>query len=295
MNRLPFAPTDGCCRRCGRAAERLDGEYLCEDCRTHRPCYDRAASALRLEGEAREMVNAFKFRDHVWMRDDFVDWLEAAARTRFRVDGITVVVPMPSTLLHRIDRGYNQCDCLARALARREGVKIRFAKGDLDRWPACFKGPYDLIHSSHALEFADNPAGVIARAAGALAPGGTLVISTVHPLYNGDWVDGVDENGEPDGMGLFLRNYFAPPDDIRRKRGCVEVVSRAYPVSSWFKWMRAAGLEVVELEEPPELHETLADGTPAKPPYTNADWADNEGELAAIPGTLIVAAALTPR
>ena len=67
------------------------------------------------------MVNAFKFRDHVWMRDDFVDWLEAAARTRFRVDGITVVVPMPSTLLHRIDRGYNQCDCLARALARRLG------------------------------------------------------------------------------------------------------------------------------------------------------------------------------
>ena len=53
LNRLPFAPTDGCCRRCGRAAERLDGEYLCEDCRTHRPCYDRAASALRRVGSPR--------------------------------------------------------------------------------------------------------------------------------------------------------------------------------------------------------------------------------------------------
>ena len=178
----------------------------------------------------------------------------------------------------------------ARALARREGVQITFAKGELDRWPAHFKGPYDLVHSSHALEFADNPAGVVARAADVLAPDGMLVLSTVHPLYNGEWVEGVDEKGEPDGMGLFLRNYFSPPDDVRRKNGRVEVISRAYPVSAWFKWLRAAELEVVALEEPAELHALRPDGTPEKPPYTNVDWADNAGELAAIPGTLILAA-----
>ena len=65
------------------------------------------------------MVNDFKFRNHIWMRDDFVDWMEAAARTRFRVDAIGVVAPMPSTLLHRLDRGYNPSGCLAKALARR--------------------------------------------------------------------------------------------------------------------------------------------------------------------------------
>ena len=174
----------------------------------------------------------------------------------------------------------------AQALARREEVAISFSKGLLDRWPACFKGPYDLIHSSHALEFADNPADVVARAARALRPGGTLVISTVHPLYNGDWVEGVNEEGNPTGMGLFLRNYFNPPDDIRRRNGKIEVISRAYPVSSWFKWMRAADLEVVALEEPAELQQ-------ARPPYTSADWADNEGDLAAIPGTLILVARRT--
>ena len=178
----------------------------------------------------------------------------------------------------------------AQRLARREGVNISFSKGELDRWPARFKGPYDLIHSSHAMEFADAPAEVIARAAKALRPGGTLVVSTVHPLYNGEWVEGVDEKGDPDGMGLFLRNYFNPPDDVRRKNGKIEVVSRAFPVSSWFRWMRDAGLEVVALEEPAELDETLPDGTKAKPPYTNVDWANNEGELAAIPGTLILVA-----
>ena len=121
LNRLPFTPTDGCCRRCGRAAEKLDGEFLCEDCRTYRPSFDRAASALSFDGDAREAMNAFKFRNHLWLRDDLVDWMEAVARARFKVGEIDVVVAMPSTFWHRLDRGYNQCAYLARALAKRLG------------------------------------------------------------------------------------------------------------------------------------------------------------------------------
>ena len=64
-------------------------------------------------------MNAFKFRNHLWLWDDLVDWMEAVARTRFKVGEIDVVVAMPSTLVHRLDRGYNQCAYLARALAKR--------------------------------------------------------------------------------------------------------------------------------------------------------------------------------
>ena len=121
INRIPFAPVDGCCRRCGRDAAGLDGEFLCEDCRASRPHFDRAASATRYDADARAIVNAFKFRDHLWLRDDLVDWLEGALRARFRVKEIDVVLPMPSTLFHRWNRGYNQCALLARPLARRIG------------------------------------------------------------------------------------------------------------------------------------------------------------------------------
>lgn len=121
LNRLPFSPTDGCCRLCGRAAEKLTGEYLCTDCRDFKPSFDRAASALSFDGDAREAMNAFKFRNHLWLRDDLVDWMEAMLRARFKVGEIDVVVPMPTTLWHRLDRGYNQCDYLGRALARRLG------------------------------------------------------------------------------------------------------------------------------------------------------------------------------
>lgn len=122
LMRLPFVPTKGCCRRCGRDVPGLDREFVCEDCRTHRPHFDRVASVLRFEDEARQMLLDFKFRRHLWLRDDFVDWLEGTARARFRVDRIGLVLPMPTSLRHRWDRGYNQCDYLAKPLASRLGV-----------------------------------------------------------------------------------------------------------------------------------------------------------------------------
>jgi len=77
------------------------------------------ASALRFEGEARRMILDFKFNRHFWMRDDFTDFLEAAARARLDVAAVDGVVPVPTTLFHRIDRGYSPVDCLARELAKR--------------------------------------------------------------------------------------------------------------------------------------------------------------------------------
>ena len=121
INRLAFIPTDGCCRRCGRAAAQLSGEYLCEDCRETKPAFDRAASALSFESDAREIINNSKVRNHFWMREDLVDWLEAVTRVRFRTEEIDIVIPMPSTFWHRLDRGYNQCEYIGRGLAKRLG------------------------------------------------------------------------------------------------------------------------------------------------------------------------------
>ena len=119
--RLEFMPRDGLCRRCGRDAAGLDGEFLCEDCRLYRPHFDRAACIFRFTGEARELVNAFKFRERLELRDDFVDFLEGMARAHFKVEEIDCVAPIPSTLGHRWTRGYNQCAELAKPLAKRLG------------------------------------------------------------------------------------------------------------------------------------------------------------------------------
>ncbi len=124
--RVPFVSTTGICRVCGQAAEGISTDYVCVDCEGPcRPAFDRAVSAVRFEDKAREMVLGFKFRERLWLRDDFVDWLEAAARAHYALDAVDLVLPMPLTLYHQLDRGYNQSDYLASALATRLGRRYR--------------------------------------------------------------------------------------------------------------------------------------------------------------------------
>lgn len=172
----------------------------------------------------------------------------------------------------------------ARALAKAAKVKIRFVKTPLEHYTRRITERFTFIHSSHAMEFVDDPAKLVAQAAEQLLPAGTLMISTVHPLYNGEWVEGMDDEGQPESMGLFLNSYFSPPDDIRMQGRRVAAISRAYPVAAWFNWCRAAGLEVTRLAEPA----AVAPGT--TPPYTSTAWTHHEGQLDEIPGTLIIVA-----
>lgn len=171
LNRIPFVPTDGLCRVCGRSVDDLHGGYLCEDCsRTAAaPAFDRAGSAFRFEGTARRMLLDYKFNRHLWLRDDFTDWLEAAVRARFDPAAIDVVVPMPVTVFHRIDRGYNQSAYLAEALSKR-----------IDR---CFEGRV-LKRTGHPRRQAEltederreNAKGTFAVRAPALVRGRTVLV-----------------------------------------------------------------------------------------------------------------------
>ena len=116
--RIPFVSPDGC-SICGREISSAGHDLLCEDCEANPPAFDRAASAFRFEGKARQMLLDYKFNGHLWLKEDFIDFLEAAARARFDVAAIDLVVPVPLTLFHRLDRGYNQSAYLAQGLAKR--------------------------------------------------------------------------------------------------------------------------------------------------------------------------------
>ena len=99
--------------------ENATGGFVCEECRRFGPFYDAAASAVVFEDEARALLLKYKSGEGVWLKDDFVDWIAAAAGARYDLARVDAVVPMPVTLFHRIDRGYNQCVYLARSIAKR--------------------------------------------------------------------------------------------------------------------------------------------------------------------------------
>ena len=172
----------------------------------------------------------------------------------------------------------------AAALAQQQKVDIRFLVTPLESVHRKIREPFDFIHSSHAFEFVRNPSAVLSRVARLLKPGGHLMLSTVHPLYQSDWVD-IIRPDDREESGLFIPTYFTPPDDIRSTTGGNEaIISRAYPVSFWTEALRAAGLTLTRLLEPQPI-------TPAdNPPYTSDDWADDMEHLRAVPTTLILLA-----
>ncbi len=174
----------------------------------------------------------------------------------------------------------------ARQLAAKAGVSIELRRSSLERFEAVLEPGelFDFVHSSHALEFVQEPGTIVAAMRRHTRPGGTVMVSTVHPLFNGLWMaDGEIEDGDggdlgESGSGLFLTDYFAPPDDVRDDEAG-HAVSRAWPVSAWFRWFRDAGLEVTALAEPAATPDA---------PYTSDDWADHGGQLDRIPSTLIL-------
>lgn len=117
--RVPFLSQEGCCRVCGRSVENAVGGFVCEECGRRVPFYDAAASAVVFEDDARALLLKYKSGEGVWLKDDLADWIAAAAGVRYDLARVDAVVPMPVTLFHRIDRGYNQCVYLARSIAKR--------------------------------------------------------------------------------------------------------------------------------------------------------------------------------
>lgn len=122
---VPFILQEGGCRVCGRDVEGYAGEFVCEKCRERSPFFDAAASAVDFSGQMRETILRYKDGRAQWLTEDFADWIEAAARSRFDLARVDVVLPVPSTLFRLIDRGMNPAACLAKALARRIGRSFR--------------------------------------------------------------------------------------------------------------------------------------------------------------------------
>ena len=69
-----------------------------------------------------------------------------------------------------------------RALARDRGTKVRFVQGDMRDLSAFADGEFDIVKHHHSMVFVPDATRVIGEVARILAPGGTYVFSTMHPV-----------------------------------------------------------------------------------------------------------------
>lgn len=149
--------TDVLCGRCRRALPWLDGP-CCERCALplphRRPCpardapFDAAWSAVAYEGVARDAMHALKFSAARPLAGVMAaqiaanappellraapaaaveDGKRAPLADRRRRDGAVAIVPVPAHPLRRRARGFDPAELLARALARRTGLRLASA------------------------------------------------------------------------------------------------------------------------------------------------------------------------
>ena len=69
-----------------------------------------------------------------------------------------------------------------RALAKERGTKLRVVQGDMRDLSAFPAASFDLVYHHHSLVFVPDPKRVIREVARVLAPGGSYVFSTMHPV-----------------------------------------------------------------------------------------------------------------
>ncbi|HEY57920.1 MAG TPA: ComF family protein [Anaerolineae bacterium] len=116
------------CLRCGQPLPGRGGHgeseaALCAACRARRPAFDQARSYTLMEGLARKVLHALKYRRALGLSPLLAGWLAwLVQREGWPVE---VVVPVPLGPQRQRERGYNQAEWLAWALAKRLGVPFR--------------------------------------------------------------------------------------------------------------------------------------------------------------------------
>lgn len=169
----------------------------------------------------------------------------------------------------------------AASLATQEGVSIEFIRSAMEDLSPEDLGLFDLVHSSYAIDFCEDAARALEAVLSLLKPDGTLLLSTGHPLFSGEWIELV--NGKE---GLFLPDYFNPKPDVRRDKSGRETVRSSFrPLSETANMLIDAGLEIVRVLEPESLPVIgmSPEEISARVPYWSKGWLSLSTELSRIP------------
>ena len=90
-----------------------------------RPYCSDALVALSYVGLVRDLMLAFKYRNHRSVAALFADHLVARLKTSIEIERIDVVTWVPTTRERRTARGHDQAETLARIIGRSLGVPVR--------------------------------------------------------------------------------------------------------------------------------------------------------------------------
>jgi ComF family protein len=110
------------CSLCGDPLQgRIDHSYTCYQCHAQRPHFDLARSAVRFRGVMSRLVHHFKYSEAFWLEDDLAELMFACCQMHEGFASVDFLTGVPLFRVRSRERGYNQADLLADALAKRLG------------------------------------------------------------------------------------------------------------------------------------------------------------------------------
>ena len=113
------------CAGCGQLVRKACDECASKVALCPPPCCSDAIVALSYVGLVRDLMLAFKYRNHRTLATLFADRLVATLRTSVEINSIDVVTWVPTTRERRTARGHDQAETLARMMGRSLGVPVR--------------------------------------------------------------------------------------------------------------------------------------------------------------------------
>ena len=121
--RADLKPLAEGCRRCGRPDMVSTHHGWCRDCVGRRLGFASAGSAFAYEGVAQELVVALKYGGQKKVAEPMAEAAADVFRRCLARPGLPIVTWVPSHPAVTRERGYNQAEVLARALACRSEVE----------------------------------------------------------------------------------------------------------------------------------------------------------------------------
>ena len=166
-------------------------------------------------------------------------------------------------------------------IAKDLDLNLKFERAGLDEISEGRFGQFDFIHTTWAMPFATDQQTVIENCAKMLKPGGTLHITTGHPIFCGEWIELDDYEA-----GMFVTDYFQPPREVRFTKDEENFIrTQQFPISTYVNWILGSGLQLEKMLElkPIEL-ETLSEKEVQKAtPYDSEVWRDMYEQIKKVP------------
>jgi ubiquinone/menaquinone biosynthesis C-methylase UbiE len=133
----------------------------------------------------------------------------------------------------------------ARGLAARESVEATFLQSNAEDLSALPDAHFDLALSAFAFQFVEHMDRCFAQVARVLRPGGLFVFSVNHPFFYC-----VAESGEMKVQFSYFDKLFWYDWEQDGMSSSPRMTEHQRTVGDWYRLLRGAGLEVLDLLEP---------------------------------------------